>query len=262
MGLAGTVEGLMAPGAGRPLLVTADRLGDMTLLLVDGILDSTSYLSLRDTVIKAALAEPAAVIIDVTDLIVPATSAWAVFTSARWHVGTWPEIPIVLVSASAAVRDALRRNGVTRYVPVYPTAEDAALGTAHHGIQGRRRARGALRADISSLAHSRQLVEGWLSAWKLDELIPVTKIVATSLVENVLQHTASAPIIRLETDGVTVTVAVEDESHHLAELAEASDGTQMPSGLRFVAALSRVWGNAPTSSGKTVWAVLGPENRL
>jgi hypothetical protein len=217
---------------------------------------------LRDTIIKAALAEPAAVIVDVTDLTVPATSAWAVFTSARWHVGTWPEIPIALVSGSPDVREALRRNGVTRYVPVYQTVEDAALGSAHHAIQGRRRARGTLPADISSLSRSRQLVEGWLSAWEIGELIPVAKIVVTSLVENVLQHTASGPIIRLETDGSTVTVAVEDESHHLAELAEASDGTHMPSGLRFVAALSRVWGNAPTSSGKTVWAVLGPENRL
>jgi len=252
----------MTPDAGRPMLVTTDRINDMTLLKADGVLDSTTYLSLRDTIIKAALAEPAAVIVDVTDLIVPATSAWAVFTSARWHVGTWPEIPIALVSGSLAVRDALRRNGVTRYVPVYQTVGDAALGTAHHGVEGRRRARGALPAEISSLAHSRQLVEGWLSAWHVDELIPVAKIVVTSLVENVLQHTASAPIIRLETDGVTVTVAVEDESHHLAELAEASDGPHMPSGLRLVAALSRVWGNAPTSSGKTVWAVLGPENRL
>jgi anti-anti-sigma factor len=252
----------MAPGARRPLLVTADRIGDMTLLKVDGVLDSTTYLSLRDTIIKAALAEPAAVIVDVTDLTVPASSAWAVFTSARWHVGTWPEIPIALISASPAVRDDLRRNGVTRYVPVYPTVDDAALGTAHHGGQGRRRARGALSADIGSLAHSRQLVEGWLSAWNVDQLIPVAKIVVTSLVENVLQHTASAPTIRLETDGVTVTVAVEDESHHLAELAEAPEGTHVPSGLRLIAALSRVWGNAPTSSGKTVWAVLGPENRL
>jgi len=252
----------MAPDAGGALMVTADRISDMTLLTAGGVLDSTTYLSLRDTIIKAALAEPAAVIVDVTDLIVPAISAWAVFTSARWHVGTWPEIPIALVSGRPDVRAALRRNGVTRYVPVYQTVEDAALGTAHPCIPGRRRARGTLPADISSLARSRQLVEGWLSAWNVDSLIPVAKIIVTSLVENVLQHTASAPILRLETDGVTVTVAVEDESHHLAELAEAPGGTHVPSGLRFIAALSRVWGNAPTSSGKTVWAVLGPENRL
>jgi STAS domain-containing protein len=252
----------MAADAGNKMVVTAEAMSDMTLLKVDGVLDTSTYLQLRDTIIKAALAEPAVVIVDVTHLTVPAPSAWAVFTSARWHVGTWPKTPIALVSATPAGRDAVRRNGVTRYVPVYPTVEDAVLGTAHDGVQGRRRERATLPADLSSLARSRGLVEGWLSAWMLDELIPVAKIVVTTLVENVVQHTGSGPIVRLETDGVTVTVAVEDDSHRLAELSEGSDGTHMPSGLRIVAALSRIWGNAPTSSGKTVWAVLGPENRV
>jgi hypothetical protein len=34
------------------------------------------------------------------------------------------------------------------------------------------------------------------------------------------------------------------------------------SGLAIVDALSRAWGSAATSSGKTVWAVIGPENQL
>ena len=35
-----------------------------------------------------------------------------------------------------------------------------------------------------------------------------------------------------------------------------------PSGLGIISVLCRMWGNAPTPTGKTVWAVLGPENRL
>jgi hypothetical protein len=249
--------------AASALSVTVEAMTDVTVLKANGVLDSTTYLSLRDAIIKAALAEPAAVIVDVTDLIVPAPSAWAVFTSAHWHVGTWPETPITLVCAGAAGRDAVRRNGVTRYIPIYPTIEHAILATSQRDVQhGRRRARGHLPADHTSLWRSRRLVEGWLSAWSLEELIAVTNVVVTALVENVLQHTDSAPNVRLETDGVTVTVAVEDGSHRLAELPEGSDGKHLPSGLSIVAALSRVWGNAPTPTGKTVWAVLGPENRL
>ena len=63
------------------------------------MLDATTYLSLRDTIIKAALDDPSAVIVDVCELFVPRESAWAVFTSARWHVERWPEVPIVLVCA-------------------------------------------------------------------------------------------------------------------------------------------------------------------
>ena len=253
------------PLYGQPdgaITVTARTVADATLLKADGILDSTTYLMLRDAIIKAALAEPAAVVVDVTDLSVPAPSAWAVFTSASWHVGTWPEIPIALVSQSAEGRAAVTHNGARQNVPVYPTIDDAMQAVAQRRSCGRRRARGNLPADISSLGRSRGLVEGWLCAWSLDELIPVAKVIVTTLVENVLQHTDSAPNIRLETDGVAVTVAVEDESHRLAELAEGLDGSQMPSGLGFVAALSRAWGNAPTSSGKTVWVTVGPENRL
>jgi hypothetical protein len=245
------------------LTVSEDTMTGVTLLKADGVLDTTTYLSLRDAIIKAALAEPVAVIVDVTGLAVPAQSAWAVFTSARWHVGTWPETPIALVCAGPAGRNAVRRNGVTRYVPVYPTVDDAILAVSQRdATRGRRRARAHLPPDRRSSWRSRRLVEGWLTAWSLDELIPVTNIVVTALVENVLQHTVSAPNVRLETDGVTVTVAVEDGSHRLAELPEGTDGKHQTSGLSIVAALSRVWGNAPTSSGKTVWAVLGPENRL
>jgi hypothetical protein len=245
------------------MTVTMETMTGVTLLKADGVLDTTTYLPLRDTIIKAALAEPTAVVVDVTGLVVPAQSALAVFTSARWHVGTWPEVPIALVCAGSAGRDAVRRNGVTRYVPVYPTIDDAILAMSQRNAKrGRRRARAHLPPDHTSSWRSRRLVEGWLTAWSLDELIPVTNIVVTALVENVLKHTISAPNVRLETDGVTVTVAVEDGSHRLAELPEGSDGTHQTSGLSIVAALSRVWGNAPTSSGKTVWAVLGPENRL
>ncbi len=34
------------------------------------------------------------------------------------------------------------------------------------------------------------------------------------------------------------------------------------SGLAIVDALSRAWGSTPTASGKTVWAIIGPENQL
>ena len=126
----------------------------------------------------------------------------------------------------------------------------------------RQRIRANLPADISSLRQSRDLVEEWLTAWSRTDLIPTAKVVVTTFVENVLQHTDSQPAIRLETDGSTVTVAVADGSHQPPSLNENSMAADRPSGLKIVAALCRMWGNAPTPSGKTVWAVMGPENRL
>jgi len=78
----------------------------------------------------------------------------------------------------------------------------------------------------------------------------------------VLEHTASIPVIRIETQGDTAAIAVSDASNAPAlRLPSPATGIDV-SGLAIVDALSRAWGSTPTSSGKTVWAVIGPENQL
>lgn len=245
------------------LTITAEAVGDATVLVAEGVLDTSTYQSLRDNIIKAALDEPAAVVVDVSDLSVPAESAWVVFTSARWHVTRWPEVPITLVCEHVAGRSAITRNGVARYVPVCITVDEAMAALSSDAPwRHRRRVGASLPADLSSLRRSRDLVEQWLTAWSHADLIPAAKVVVTTFVENVLQHTDSEPAIRLESNGSAITVAVADGSREPPSLSENSTASDRPTGLKIVAALSRMWGNAPTPAGKTVWAVLGPENRL
>lgn len=243
------------------LAFAAETRGESVLLTVRGTLDSTTYLALRDRIIKAALEEPRAVIVDISELSWPAESALAVFTSARWHVQRWPEIPIGLVCADPAGRDAVVRNGVARYVPVYRAAEDALRAmTSGSAPPYRRRASSELPSGALSLSRSRELVAEWLTGWELTDMIPVAKVIVTALVENVLQHTDGRADLRVETNGTELTVAVVDASRAPPNPREQPAAT--PTGLQIVAALSRVWGTAPTPGGKTVWAVLGPENRL
>lgn len=245
-----------------PLVVSADTAGTVSLLIVDGVLDSTTYLQLRDAVIKAALDEPRAVFVDVDALEVPASSAWSVFTSARWHVKTWPDVPVVLVCSHAGRRRTIERTGVTRYVPVYATTE-AALSAVTDGRHARRRARTELPASLASLRKAREFVAEWLAEWSHSKLIPVATVVVNVFVENVLQHTASAPVLILESDGSAVFVSVQDESSAAAARHEDPHrGGERVSGLAIVASVCRAWGSTPTPSGKTVWAVVGPENRL
>jgi hypothetical protein len=67
----------------------------------------------------------------------------------------------------------------------------------------------------------------------------------------------------VETYRDTVTVAVEDCSDRLPGRHEdAYRGAEIVSGLAIVSALCRAWGATPTSAGKTVWALVGDENRL
>ena len=230
---------------------------------VAGVLDSSTCRNLRDTVIKTALDEPHAVIVDVGQLVVPSPSAWSAFTSARWHVSIWPDVPILLVCSDTWSRREISASGVTRYVPVYPTRRAALAAIDGLVVSGRRRARTQLPGTRTSLRLGRAMIHEWLTSWSETRLIPAASTVATVFVENVLKHTQSAPVLIVEKYKDTVTVAVQDCSRQPAVRHEdARTGTDLVSGLAVVSALSRAWGSTPTSTGKTVWAVVGSENRL
>lgn len=243
--------------------VDTDPQQDVPILVVDGVLDSSTYRGLRDAVIKAALDEPRAVIVDVDRLRVPTDSAWTVFTSARWHVSTWPDVPILLVSAESSVRRAIIRAGVARYVPVHASRELALEAVHGPPLQVRHRARTELPRSDGTLGMARAIVTDWLTEWRQSDVIPVATTVATVFVENVLDHTDSAPVLVVESYREAVTVAVEDGSDQLPVRHEdARRGAEIVSGLAIVAALCRAWGATPTSSGKTVWAMVGREDRI
>ena len=236
---------------------------DVPILVADGVLDSSTYRQLRDTVIKAALEEPRAVVVDVNWLAAPSPSAWTMFTSARWHVSVWPDVPIYLVCADPRVRRAITKGGVARYVPVHASREAALDAVGGQTVPLRRRARTELPRSRGSLGLARAVVTDWLTAWDSRAVVPVAATVATVFVENVLDHTHSAPVLIVESYDDTVTVAVEDCSNQLPGRHEDTyRGAEIVSGLAIVSALSRTWGSSPTLSGKTVWALVGRENRL
>ncbi|CAM3311836.1 STAS domain-containing protein [Mycobacterium colombiense] len=236
---------------------------DAATLTVEGVLDSSTYRTVRDAVIKAAIDEPRAVIVDINRLHAPSASAWTVFTSARWHVSVWPDVPILLACADPRVQRELAKAGVTRYVPIYATLELALDAVRRRALSVRRRARTELARNISSLDTARSVIADWLTRWGVPDAIPTAATVATVFVENVLDHTESAPALIVESYQDSVAVAVEDGNSHLPGRHEDADrGADLVSGLAIVAALCRAWGATPTSSGKTVWGSVGRETQL
>jgi len=242
---------------------TRDCLNDSVVLRTRGVLDGSTYRGLRDSIIRAALDEPRAVIVDVDRLAVPSPSAWSVFTSARWHVNTWPGVPIMLVCSDSRQRRAIAHCDVAGYLPVHSTCESALVAAAELPSPGRRRGRAELPRSRVSIRLARTMIGGWLTAWSAERLIPVANTIATVFIENVLEHTDSAPLLIVESRGDAVAVAVEDRSRQPASRLEAAGfGVDIVSGLAIVAVLCRFWGSTPTSSGKTVWALIGAENEL
>jgi anti-anti-sigma factor len=244
-----------------PIGINVEHQHEASILVASGVLNNSTYRDLREAVIKAALDEPSVVIVDVNGLSVPQNSAWSVFTSARWCVSTWPDVPIMLVCPLRQTRRTITACGVARYVPVYATRESALVAVDELSSHGRRRARTRLPTSSGSMHLARTIVADWLTKWDQRRLIPVACTVATVFVENVLAHTDSAPIVIVESYQDSVTIAVEDRSHQPATRHEDPDrGAQALSGLSIVAALSRAWGSTPTPSGKTVWALIDLED--
>ena len=183
------------------------------------------------------------------------------FTNASWQVAEWPDIPIGMVCAHDQGQNALRRNGITRYVPLYPTVDSATTEMAADGPRRYRlRVRASLPAAKSSIHQSRELVAEALTAWSRPDFIHAVSVVATELVEMALADSRSALSLRVETNGSTVAVAVQHLDIENAGRRKSIGETV--SGLDLVVANSRVWGSYTSAAGNTVWAVVGPENRF
>jgi anti-anti-sigma regulatory factor len=249
------------PGRERDLQFRTTDVGDARVLTVGGVLDATTYLPMREAIVRVALDEPLVVVIDISGLTVREDPAWAVFTSARWQIAEWPGVPIGLVSSTEQDRNSLHRNGITRHVPLYATVESAlselSADTQH---RYRRRARAAIPAGRSSIRRCRELTAQWLSEWSRIDFVHVASLVATELAEAALCATETEFVLRLETDGSTVSVVVQHVG--IANPVQRNSSHDKVSGLDLVAANSRTWGTYTTLSGNTIWAVVGPENRF
>lgn len=244
-----------------PLRITASAVADARVLTVEGVLDYSTYIPLRDAIVKAALDEPRAVIVIVSALAVPADPAWTVFTSARWQVAEWPDVPVILVCAHNQGQNALRRNGITRYAPVYPTLRSAITELPADELHRfRLRARATLPAMKSSSRRCRELTSQWLTEWSRTDYIHAVSIIVTELVEMALLDTDNPFSLRIESDGSTVAVAVQRAGS--APIMNRESVGDTVAGRDLVAATCRVWGSYTSAAGNTVWAVLGPENRF
>jgi hypothetical protein len=133
----------------RSLLAIETTTADgASVLTVSGVLDGTTYVSLRDAIKKAALDRPRAVIVDIAGLIVIGGSAWAVFPPAGWYISDEQNVPMGLICNTIDGRRALCRNAVDRYVPAYRTL-DAAIAELTGNNRDRLEKVGQFRAASS-----------------------------------------------------------------------------------------------------------------
>lgn len=118
-----------------------------------------------------------------------------------------------------------------------------------------------IRRDIGSpIAAARAAVADAVGKWDRD-FVSLALVLTTVLVRNALVHTSADPEIAIEVRGSDqLFVAVSDDSSDVPARVEDEHGhTRAASGLAVLTTLSRQWSYTPRGTGKTVWAVIGPE---
>src|SRR6201995_6063002 len=118
-------EERVMPSGHSALQIGVTDVGKVRVLTLVGALNATTYAPIRDTIVRAALDEPDSVVIDVTELSVREDPAWAVFTSARWQIAEWANVPLAIACAHSQARNAPLGAAIARYVPMSTTLESA-----------------------------------------------------------------------------------------------------------------------------------------
>ena len=243
------------------LTTEAETVHGNAVLRLSGVLHARTYLQVRDAVIKTALDVPTAVIVDVDDLAVPDDRAWAVFTSARWHVHRWPQVVIALACSDAAVRERLEGLLISRYVPVFSSVAAAAQAIGDGNCRYRLHASRKIGPHEFDIKDAQSFITDHLMQWSMAPKIPVVLTVATIFVENALIHTGRECELRLETIDEDIVVAVSDAGTAPAIRRERAPAG-VPTGLDVVAAICSHWGSSPMPTGKTVWARIRPGDTI
>ncbi len=236
-----------------PLRIDQRELVGAMVVEPRGVLDAESYGGLRTALVKTAIDEPRAVIVDLDELAVPDSTALSMFSAVSTQIAQWPGVPLLVAATRPEQQGLLSGYRLDRYVPVYPSVM-AAVG-AIDDPPPRRIARRRLPNSLTSAALARRFVLDVCSDWPVAAHTQTAVMLANELVENTLLHTYCAPSLRLELRRGMLTIAVYDDDPAMAHLIEPD--AERHRGLLLVTQLSRAWGCSPTpSGGKVVWAVL------
>jgi hypothetical protein len=237
------------------LEITLSERDGATLVRPRGVLDLASYAELRDALLKCAVEQPRAILVDLDSLSVPTEATLAVFPTVCMRMSAWPGVPLVLIVPDAEDRARLRCRAVGRYVPVRASA-DGALDALDEPPRHRRTVLD-LPCGPASATLARRFVGDACELWECFDVYADAVMIASELVENAVRHAHSPALLRLELRNQLLSIAVHDDDPRPPRLMEPDPRSSGHFGLGLVDRLATAWNSAPTwSGGKVVWAVL------
>lgn len=249
---------MTGPRGEQRLRCHVEERGRCAVVRPEGVLGYTTYPLLRDFMLKCAIEQPHALIVDLSGTTIAASTVLSVFTTVWLRISDWPAIP-VLVATGPAHAGLLRRSPIRRYVSVFEGVDEAIENVDEPAP--RRRAYRVLPHDPRSPGAARQFVRQTCAQWELSGVLMQDAVqIASELVQNTMEHTGSEARLRLELRRARLTVAVGDDDPAPVVLADpGSDRANTGRGVHIIAQLARTWGCFADEADrrKTVWAVVG-----
>jgi anti-sigma regulatory factor (Ser/Thr protein kinase) len=225
-----------------------------------GRLTARSRLVLHDAVGRALAEQPAAVVVDLVDLVLAAPAAHLAILHLQHAADRDPRVVLLWCNATGLL--VRRLAAIARHLRLFGSLADAtaaARAAAAGGTWLHRR----LEATPDAAPLARLLVGDACLRWGVPQLLHRSRAVASELVDNAVEHAGDGGVdvtARLRHPYLVLTV--RDGSDRPASILPWSgDGADRLDdrghGLRLVARTATGWGCAlRDGGGKTVWAAL------
>ncbi|MDQ3762307.1 MAG: ATP-binding protein [Actinomycetota bacterium] len=244
-----------------PLLVDTHFRGRTLIVRPVGELTPETYERLRDSLLKYAAEEPAAIVVDLANMRAAIASLLMVFPTVHDRISNWPGVPLVLAAPQQPLRTMLESSAVPRFIPTYRSVSEALKGLDAGPCHCQRQVQ--LPCDPASARLARQLVEQTCRKWGIPGMITDAVVVASELTDNMVHHARSDGWLRLDLRNNKLTIAVADADPRPPQPRVPGLRAAGGRGLVLVNKLSRTWGTASQANGngKVVWAVLTVPSR-
>jgi anti-sigma regulatory factor (Ser/Thr protein kinase)/anti-anti-sigma regulatory factor len=207
--------------------------------------------TLRRVIAKCLAEEPAAVVVDLSDVQLERASGRILAVLARMAA----DRPATSFAVCGLPPEQVPVSRLQRF-PVWATVSEA----VEHASDPfpRRRVTQLLRSSARAPAQARALVVDTCRRWGVaGDRAAAAATVMSELVTNAVVHAGSNIRVGLELAGAFLIVTVRDQSPVPPSRRPARPGRESGRGLAIVAELSRSWGSLPVADdGKIVWAWL------
>jgi len=249
-------SGYLESMVGNELHCEVERHVDLVTVHVHGPLRVEIVPRLRAAVLRSLTDEPAAVVLDLTDVREVDELGIMIFPTLARAAAAWPGANLIVTNAPSRLADRLRATPFGALVTL--ANSDAAVLAAVNKDASPPMLREHLPSGPGAVTQARAMVRRICDASFPATLADDAELVVSELVTNATLHGLPPMSLTLTRRHKYLHVAVRDGNPEEPRVggreSDESDGRNGGRGLLVVEALCVAWGCTPTADGKVVWA--------